>query len=186
MDINTITPNLISDQERSEGNASPVAERVLNLSFRQSPNAEQVKLYFEKKGQQEQKYNELMQKSFKQMNSSPQIAIDLNQQCSFKLPGGGRSTEAIMEITQSSLTQGPPSQNRFDAATPSMSNVDLQVQAQDRKRVETKLLSIESRTESKFHEQHADGASEDERVSESHDDGAILAAKVAVATGTQD
>ena len=77
MDVNAITPNLISEQERSDHNETPIAERVLNLSYRTSPNAEKLKLYFEKKGQQEQQYNSLMQKSFKQMNSSPQINIDL-------------------------------------------------------------------------------------------------------------
>ena len=70
MDLNALTPNLaITDHDRSELNASPIAERVLNMSHRNSPNAEKLKVYFEKKGQQEQKYNELMQKSFKQMGS---------------------------------------------------------------------------------------------------------------------
>ena len=50
IDLSALTPNLISDQERSENNASPTAERILNLSYRQSPNAEKLKLYFEKKG----------------------------------------------------------------------------------------------------------------------------------------
>ena len=125
MDLNAITPNLISDQERSDNNGTPIAERVLNLSYRNSPNAEKLKLYFEKKGQQEAQYNSLMQKSFKQMNSSPQINIDLVNQRSFMLPGGGRSTEAIKEITQSSMTQTLPSQSRIDAVTPSASNPEL-------------------------------------------------------------
>ena len=53
MDLNAITPNLISDQDRSDNNGTPIGERVLNLSYRNSPNAERLKLYFEKKGQQE-------------------------------------------------------------------------------------------------------------------------------------
>ena len=65
MDLNAITPNLISDPERSDNNGTPIIERVLNLSYRNSPNAEKLKLYFEKKGQQEQQYSSLMQKSFK-------------------------------------------------------------------------------------------------------------------------
>lgn len=53
MDLNAMTPNLISELERSEA-ASPVAEqRLINLSHRNSPNAEKLRAYFEAKGQQE-------------------------------------------------------------------------------------------------------------------------------------
>ena len=51
MDLNALTPNLISEQERSDNNASPATlERLLNLNYRNSPNTEKLKLYFEKKG----------------------------------------------------------------------------------------------------------------------------------------
>ena len=55
MDVNSMTPNLISEKERSDGNMSPIAERVLSMSYRNSnsPNEEKLKAYFEKKGQQE-------------------------------------------------------------------------------------------------------------------------------------
>lgn len=149
MDVNSMTPNLISEKERSDGNMSPIAERVLNMSYRNSnsPNEEKLKAYFEKKGQQEQKYNELMQKSFKQAVADKTSGeYVLAKQQSFRLPGSENADVTSKQTQQLHLSQMEERLRNLGSTTPL--NVDLQVN--DRKqRVDTKLLSIASRPESK-------------------------------------
>ena len=150
MDVNSMTPNLISEKERSDGNMSPIAERVLSMSYRNSnsPNEEKLKAYFEKKGQQEQKYNELMQKSFKQAVADKTSGeYVLAKQQSFRLPGSENADVVSSKQTQQiHLSQMEEHLRNLGSTTPL--NGDLQVY--DRKqRVDTKLLSIASRPESK-------------------------------------
>ena len=145
MDVNTMTPNLISDQDRSDGNMSPIAERVLNMSYRNSPNTEKLKAYFEKKGQQEQKYNELMQKSYKQV-ASDKSSDPLAKQKSLRIPAYENTDITSMKTQNLNPSQMEEHLRNLGSTTPIINEAG--VHGKDRNRVDTKLLSIESKPES--------------------------------------
>ena len=79
----------VENVQRSDG--------VLNMSYRNSPNKEKLKVYFEKKGQQANQFNDLMNNSFK---GSPRGA-DTQKERSFRMAPNAvtGNSRGVVDIT---------------------------------------------------------------------------------------
>ena len=72
---------------------------TLSMSYRNSPNKEKLKVYFEKKGQQANQFNDLMNDSFKG-NPSPRASETTTKERSFRLaPNATSSGRGVVDIT---------------------------------------------------------------------------------------
>ena len=71
----------MENAQRSDG--------ILNMSYRQSPNKDKVKVYFEKKGQQQNQFNDLMNNSFR---GSPK-GENPNKDKSFRMAPNGSTRQ---------------------------------------------------------------------------------------------
>ena len=65
------------------------------MSYRNSPNKDKVKVYFEKKGQQQNQYNDLMNNSFR---GSPK-GENPNKERSFRMAPNGNNSSRQVDIT---------------------------------------------------------------------------------------